>query len=141
MLSVKISVIALVCGSKLQFCFLVFWCHRSVISFCFLVMNLSNYGVILNWNSWLLEQSYQLMQTFLLFCIKKKNYFLFIYFIHQFLQNTHISLSILHIYSIKYSFFYNFIIIFSLTTPLSHKPYTTKNIKILNAWTTITIHL
>ena len=29
--------------------------------------------------------------------------FFFFYFIHSFLQNTHISLSILHIYSIKYS--------------------------------------
>ena len=37
----------------------------------------------------------------------QKNYFF--YFIHQFLQNTYISLSILHIYSIKYSFFYNFL--------------------------------
>ena len=32
----------------------------------------------------------------------------FVYFTHSFLQNTHISLSILHIYSIKYSFFYIF---------------------------------
>ena len=52
-----------------------------------------------------------------------KTYFLF-YFIHPFLQNTHISLSILHIYSIKYSFFYNFLLFppllpFSFTNPQS----------------------
>ena len=44
------------------------------------------------------------MQIFHLFYIK--NYFF--YFTLLFLQNTHISLSLLHIYSIKYSFFYNF---------------------------------
>ena len=48
---------------------------------------------------------------------------LLFYFIHPFLQNTHISLSILHIYSIKYSFFLLFFIIFftslSLTVYLS----------------------
>ena len=33
---------------------------------------------------------------------------IFFYFIHSFLQNTYISLSILHIYLIKFSFFYNF---------------------------------
>ena len=38
---------------------------------------------------------------------KKKKNPLF-YFTHPILQNTHISLSILHFYSIKYSFFYNF---------------------------------
>ena len=35
---------------------------------------------------------------------KKKCFFLFFYFTHPLLQNTHINLSILHIYSIKYSF-------------------------------------
>ena len=40
-----------------------------------------------------------------LFCISKTY---FSYFTHSFLQNTHISLSILHIYSIKCSFFYIF---------------------------------
>ena len=39
---------------------------------------------------------------------KKKNYFF--YFTHPFLQNTHISPFILHNYSIKYSFFYNFLL-------------------------------
>ena len=42
----------------------------------------------------------------------------FFYFTHPFVQNTHISLSILHIYSIKYSFFYNFLL-FPLLLPLS----------------------
>ena len=46
----------------------------------------------------------------------------FFYFTHPLLQNTHISLSILHIYSIMYSFFYNFLLFspslpFSLTDP------------------------
>ena len=50
------------------------------------------------------------------FAQKKKNYFF--YFTHQFLQNTHISLSILHIYSIKYSLFYYFLL-FSHSLPLS----------------------
>ena len=42
----------------------------------------------------------------------------FFYFTHPLLQNTHISLSILHIYSIKYSLFYNFLL-FTLSLPLS----------------------
>ena len=42
----------------------------------------------------------------------------FFYFTHPFLQNTHISSSILHIYSIKYSFFYNFLL-FPPWLPLS----------------------
>ena len=40
--------------------------------------------------------------------LHKKSYFF--YLTHLFLQNTHISLSILHVYSIKYSFFYNFLL-------------------------------
>ena len=48
------------------------------------------------------------MQNFRLFCTKKKK--IFFYFTHPFLQNTHISPSILHNYSIKYSFFYNFLL-------------------------------
>ena len=69
----------------------------------------------------------------------QKNYFF--YFIHQFLQNTYISLSILHIYSIKYSFFCNFLLFphslpFSLTYPTL-----SKNTKILNARTTATMHI
>ena len=38
----------------------------------------------------------------------------FFYFTHLILQNTHISLSILHIYSIKYSLFYHFLLFSSL---------------------------
>ena len=34
----------------------------------------------------------------------------FFYFTHPLLQNTHVSLSILNIYSIKYSFFYIFLL-------------------------------
>ena len=64
-----------------------------------------------------------------LFCTKKKNYFF--YFTHQFLQNTHISLSILHIYSIKYSFFYIFFIILSLIDPLSHRPITQRKVAVV----------
>ena len=58
----------------------------------------------------------------------------FFYFTHPLLQNTHISLSILHIYLIKYSFFLHFLLFSSLsslaqthhlvfsfhTTPASH---------------------
>ena len=51
--------------------------------------------------------------------LHKKSYFL--YFTHSFLQNTCISLSILHIYSIKYSFFYLFLL-FSLSPLFSHRP-------------------
>ena len=70
------------------------------------------------------EQPHQLMQTFRLFYIKK-NYFF--YFTYLFLQNTQVSLSILHIYSIKYSFVYNFLLFpHSLRTPFSHRPNTTK---------------
>ena len=47
-------------------------------------------------------------KSFIQFYIKNLLYFYF-YFIHQFLQNIHINLSILHIYWIKYSFFYNFL--------------------------------
>ena len=62
--------------------------------------------------------------------------------LHTFLQNIHINLSIVHIYLIKYSFFYNFFfIISSLTILLSHKPNTTKNTKILNARATVTVHI
>ena len=56
------------------------------------------------------------MQNFYLFC-KKKN--LLPYFTHPFLQNTHISFSILHIYSIEYSLFYNFLL-FPHYPSLSH---------------------
>ena len=86
----------------------------------------------------LLEQLHQLMQTFRIFCTKK-NYFF--YFTNPFLQNTHISLSILHIYSIKYSFFYNFLL-FPHSLPLSlTDPTLPKNTKILNARVTVTVHI
>ena len=55
------------------------------------------------------------MQPSRLFYMKKLTFF---YFIYLFLQNTHISLFILHIYSIKYSFFYNFLL-FPPSLPLS----------------------
>ena len=48
--------------------------------------------------------------------LHKKSYFF--YLTHLFLQNTHISLSILHVYSIKYSFVYNFLL-FPPSLPLS----------------------
>ena len=53
------------------------------------------------------------------FFFAQKSYFF--YFTHSFLQDTYISLSILHIYSIKYSFFYNFLL-FSLSLLFSHRP-------------------
>ena len=57
------------------------------------------------------------MQICLLFCTKSY----FFYFRHSFLQNTCISLSILYIYSIKYSFFYHFLL-FSPSPLFSHRP-------------------
>ena len=53
------------------------------------------------------------------FCTSKTHFF---YFTHLFWQNTYISLSILHIYSIKYTFFYIIFIIFSLMDSLSLRP-------------------
>ena len=64
------------------------------------------------------------MQIFLLFSTKKTYFF---YFTHPILQNTHINLSVLHIYSIKYSFFYNFLL-FSPSLPLSHRPNNTNDL-------------
>ena len=63
-------------------------------------------------------------KSFLLFYTKN----LLFLFTHQFLQNTHISLSILHTYLIKYSFFYNFLLfphslLISLTYPTLPKKY------------------
>ena len=69
------------------------------------------------------------------FYFAKKNYFF--YFTYQFLQNTHISLSILHIYLIKYSFFYNFLLFssslpLSLTDPtLSYRPNTQRKVAVV----------
>ena len=72
---------------------------------------------------------------FYLFYPKKKNYFF--YFTKLFLQNTHVSLSILNINSIKYLFFYILLLLFPshsflepshlLPLSLSHKPNTTQN--------------
>ena len=55
------------------------------------------------------------MQIFFLFCTKKTNFSI----LHSFLQNTHIALSILHIYSIKIFIFLQFFIILSLIASLS----------------------
>ena len=49
--------------------------------------------------------------------LHKKSYFF--YFTHSFLQNTHISLSILHIYSIKYSLFFYFLLFSPSPKPIS----------------------
>ena len=46
--------------------------------------------------------------------LQEKTYFF--YFTHSLLQNTHISLSILHIYLIKYSFFLHFLLFHSLSS-------------------------
>ena len=50
--------------------------------------------------------------------LQEKTYFF--YFTYQLLQNAHISLSILHIYSIKYSFFYIFYYFLTDGLSLSH---------------------
>ena len=71
------------------------------------------------------------------FYFAKKSYFF--YFIHSFLQNTHINLSILHIYSIKYSFFYKFLL-FSPSPLFSHKP-NPKGLKPISLKTTLSISL
>ena len=69
-----------------------------------------------------LEQPHQFMQIFCLFCKKKHTFF---YFTHSLLQNTHISLSILHIYSIKYLFFLHFLLFPSRSSlESSHRPNT-----------------
>ena len=63
------------------------------------------------------------VRTIFLSILQEKTYFF--YFIHPLSQNTHISLSILHIYSIKYSFFLHFLLFHSLSSlELSHKPNT-----------------
>ena len=69
--------------------------------------------------------------------LHQKNYFF--YFTHSFLQNTHISLSILHIYSIKYSFFYNFLL-FSPSPLFSHRP-NPKGPKPISLRTTLSLSL
>ena len=75
----------------------------------------------------LLEHPYQCKFSF--YFAQRKTYFFYV--THLFLQNTHISLSILHIYSIKYSFFYHFLLFSSLiffTASLSLSDPTTINI-------------
>ena len=62
--------------------------------------------------------------------LQEKTYFF--YFTHPLLQNTHINLSILHIYLIKYSFFLHFLLFHSLsslaqTHPLSSSSTPTPN--------------
>ena len=52
--------------------------------------------------------------------LQEKTYFF--YFTHPLLQNIHISLSILHIYSIKYSFFYIFYYFLTHGLSLSLRP-------------------
>ena len=56
--------------------------------------------------------------------MKEKTYFF--YFAHSLLQNIYISLSILHIYSIKYSFILHFLLFPSPSSSLepSHRPNT-----------------
>ena len=51
------------------------------------------------------------------YILHKRTYFF--YFTHLILQNIHINLSIIHIYSIKYSFFYHFLLFSSLPLPPS----------------------
>ena len=51
----------------------------------------------------------------------------FFYFTYSILQNTHINLSILHVCSIKYSFFYKFLLFSPPLSPLSHRPNNTNN--------------
>ena len=63
----------------------------------------------------------------LLFCQQKKKNKYFFYFTHPLLQNIYISLFILNIYSIKYSFFYNFLLFPSHSSLPSHRPNTTQN--------------
>ena len=55
--------------------------------------------------------------------LQKKKKHVFFYFTHPLLQNTHISLSILYIYSIKYSFLNHLTQYLSL----SHRPNTIQN--------------
>ena len=60
--------------------------------------------------------------NFLFYFARLKLTFLFFYFTYLFVQNTQINLFILHIYTIKYSFF-TFFILFSLIASLSLTTY------------------
>ena len=64
-----------------------------------------------------------------LFCTKKKK-LLFLFYTPIFTKHSH-QFSILHIYSIKYSFFYIFFIILSLIDPLSHRPNTQRKVAVV----------
>ena len=78
-------------------------------------------------------------KRFLVFYTKN---LLFFYFTHQFLQNSHISLFILHIYLIKYSFFTIFYYFLTHYSSLSHtQHYQKKNTKILYAQSIVTVHI
>ena len=71
---------------------------------------------------WCIRATTSIRENFLSI-LQEKTYFF--YFTHLLLQNTHISLSILHIYSIKYSFFLHFLLFPSLSSlELSHRPNT-----------------
>ena len=77
-------------------------------------------------------------KLFIYFCIKKYYFFCFT---NSFLQNIHINLSILHIYSIRYSLFYNFLLFpHSLLLSLTN-PTLPKNTKILDAQPIVTVHI
>ena len=56
------------------------------------------------------------VRLYFLSILQRKTYFF--YFTNSLLQNTHINLFILHVYSIKYSLFYNFLF-FTPSLPLS----------------------
>ena len=59
------------------------------------------------------------MHSFCPFCKKKTCFF---YFTHPLLQNTHISLFILHIYSIKYSFLTQYLATINDQSSSNHQP-------------------
>ena len=65
------------------------------------------------------------MQKICPFCKKKKK-LAFFYFAYLFLQNSHISFSIIHIYSIKYSFFPTATSLTDLTQPTQPPSHSTK---------------
>ena len=78
----------------------------------------------------------QVMQAFRLFCTQKK---LFLFCTPVFTKHPYQSF-ILYIYSIKCSFFYNFLLFpHSLSLSLTNSTLT-KNTKILNVRATVTVH-
>ena len=88
---------------------------------CFRVLFAIATFCIIQWECSYVRAITSVNTNFLSILHTKKNNNYFFYFTHSFLQNTYISLSILHIYSIKYSFFYNFLL-FSPSSLFSHKP-------------------